>query len=121
MAKLVVADDDAVMRELVARGLQGESHEVVLAADGQEALDILLAASGSVALLITDVDMPAMDGVDLAEKAQAAIPGLKVVLMSGHAEGSVRAVRFAGRTDVTFLAKPFTIEALRTAVRTALS
>ena len=121
MPKLLVADDDAVMRDLVARALQGEGHQIAVAADGQEALDFILADPAAVALLIADVDMPALDGVALAEKAQAAAPGLKVLLMSGHAGGSARAGGLLARDGVDFISKPFTIESLRTAVRKSLS
>lgn len=115
MAKLLVVDDDQVTRDLVARVLQGDGHTVVAVADGQEALDLL--AAGGFALMVADVDMPAMDGVTLARQAVGQQPGLAVVFMSGHAEGATRAREFAAPSRCAYVSKPFTADGLKATVR----
>jgi CheY-like chemotaxis protein len=116
MARIVVADDDAVTRDLVLRALTGAGHDVVAAADGQEAFDIVSAAPASVALVIADVQMPLIDGVTLAGRLRTAAPGVKVLLMSGLAEGQVRAAAAVDGAAVAFLMKPFALDALRAKV-----
>ena len=84
MARILLADDDAASRDLVSRALGSDGHSVVMTQDGSEALDSLNAAPGVYDLLITDVQMPVLDGVTLAEKALTRQPGLRVILMSGY-------------------------------------
>lgn len=120
MSHILVADDDAAMREIVVRTLTAAGHSVITASDGQEALDAVTAAPQSFALLIADVDMPLVDGIDLAGRVGKLAPDVKVILMSGHAEGQVRASALSGRHAVVYLAKPFTMDVLRSAVRAAL-
>jgi len=121
MARLLVADDDGVTRDLVARSLKADGHTIVTAADGQEALDLVEgAAAAPFALLIVDVDMPLVDGIEVVRRISAARPGTKALLMSGHAEGQVRVSSLQASGTVSYLAKPFSMEALRTTVRTLI-
>ncbi len=117
MARILLADDDATSRDLVQRALGADGHTVDGTHDGVEALERLGAADYDV--LVSDVQMPAMDGISLAEKALAARPGLAVVLISGYAEQLDRAKALKGRKVGTLL-KPFTLEQMRAAVRAAL-
>ena len=71
MARILLAEDDAATRDLVQRALGLDGHEVVVTQDGMEALEKLQAAPARVDLLITDVQMPVLDGIALAEKALA--------------------------------------------------
>ncbi|MFZ4807781.1 MAG: response regulator transcription factor [Hyphomicrobiaceae bacterium] len=121
MARLLVADDDGVTRDLVARSLTADGHTIVTAADGQEALDLVeAAATAPFALLIVDVDMPLVDGIEVVRRVSAARPGTKALLMSGHAEGQVRVSALQAAGAVSYMAKPFSMEALRAAVRTLI-
>ena len=117
MAKVLLADDDGAMRDFAARTLQAEGHSVVAVHDGQEALDQAQAHGAAFDLLVTDLQMPAVDGIALAEQLLAANPRLRVILMSGLQSEMAR----AGRIKATFLSKPFTLDQLRAAVRTALA
>jgi CheY-like chemotaxis protein len=116
MVRILLADDDRATREVIARALEADGHNVMQSLDGQEALDRLAAHPGGVDLLISDVEMPGLDGVSLAERALAAEPHIKVLLISGFAGGLERAERIKGHT-VRSVSKPFTLDKLRSEVR----
>ncbi|MEQ1611395.1 MAG: response regulator, partial [Hyphomicrobiaceae bacterium] len=88
--------------------------------DGQEALERATGATPPFDILVTDVQMPALDGISLAEQLLGANPGLRVVLMSGLQSEMVRADRLKS-AKTHFLLKPFTLDQLRAVVRTALA
>lgn len=118
MARILIADDDAALREIGERALTGDGHDVIAVSDGGEALSKL--TSGPVPdLLIADVDMPVLDGLALAEKVMVAHPDLKILMISGMPERLEAASRLDSQT-ITTLAKPFTLYALRSAVRSIL-
>lgn len=119
MARILLADDDVAGRDLAARALEVEGHQVARAQDGQDALDQLTSASPPFDLLISDVQMPGLDGIGLAEKALAASTVLKVLLVSGFAGGIERAERMRGPRLKTFM-KPFTLDGLKAEVRALL-
>lgn len=119
MARILLADDDTASRDLAARALEAEGHQVARANDGQDALDQINAASPPFDLLISDVQMPGLDGIGLAEKALAGSATLKVMLVSGFAGGIERAEKMRGPRLRTFT-KPFTLDKLRTEVKALL-
>jgi CheY-like chemotaxis protein len=119
MARILLADDDAATRDLVQRALAIDGHAVTPTQDGAEALDKLSESAGGFELLISDVQMPAMDGIALAEKGLAAQPGLRVILMSGFAGELDRADHLKGRLSHV-ITKPFTLDQIRAAVKAAL-
>lgn len=103
---IVVAEDDAGLRAHVKRLVESLGYRVTAAADGTEALAAIRAA-GDVALLFTDVVMPGdLPGRDLADRAQAEFPGLKVLFTSGYADSFIV---HQGRLDpgVHLLTKPY--------------
>lgn len=114
MAAILLADDDAATRDFVRRALAGDGHLVVVAADGVEALE--RASATAFDLLISDLDMPGLDGISLAGRATAAAPQLAVLLMSGFSDELVRAKQL-GAARLAVLPKPFTLEQLRSTVR----
>lgn len=120
MAVILLADDDAAVRDLVKRALTSEGHTVHVTQDGAEALDYLEQHGGPVEILVTDVDMPALDGISLAEKALTLKPGLGVVLMSGFSDQLERANALKARR-LASIAKPFTLEQIKLMVRSILS
>jgi two-component system cell cycle response regulator CpdR len=119
MARILLAEDDAATRDLVQRALGLEGHEMTVTQDGLEALEKLQAAPARIDLLITDVQMPGLDGVALVEKALAVSPKLRVVLMSGFADELGRADHLKPRIS-RIISKPFTLEQIRSAVKAAL-
>lgn len=119
MARILLAEDDAATRDLVQRALGLDGHAVVVTQDGMEALEKVQAAPTGFELLVTDVQMPGLDGVGLAEKALAANPRLRIVMMSGFADELGRAGHLKSKISCV-ITKPFTLEQMRSAVRTAL-
>jgi len=118
MARILLADDDAATRDLVRRALTMDGHEVILTQDGAEALE-RLSGRGGVDLLISDVQMPGLDGIELVEKGLKASPRLRVILMSGFVGELDRAERLKGKV-ARVLAKPFTLDEMRSAVKGVL-
>jgi len=118
MARILLADDDAATRDLVQRALAVDGHVVTPTQDGAEALE-QIQSSGSFDLLISDVQMPAVDGIALAEKCLALRPKLRVILMSGFADELDRAEHLKSRVS-RVVAKPITLEGIRSAVKAAL-
>lgn len=120
MARILLADDDPTTLDLVGRTLEADGHEVMRCMDGQEALQRLGAAPQSFDLLITDLDMPGVDGVELASRAVAAAPQLRVLLMSGFGSGADSAEEL-GIPVAGFVSKPLSLDQMRDAVTAALA
>jgi DNA-binding response OmpR family regulator len=116
MASILLAEDDATERGLVARGLAADGHRVIEAENGAVALQRLLADPSAVDVLVTDVEMPELDGIELARTAIAARPGLKVLLISGFAGGLERAADLNAQ-GVRSLVKPVALEKVRAEVK----
>ena len=120
MARILIADDEASMRALVARALAMDGHATVTAEAGADALDQLARASEPFDLLLTDIKMPVMDGIALALSAARDFPELVVLLMTGFADQRERAHTLnAIIHDV--VTKPFSVADIRTAVADALA
>jgi CheY-like chemotaxis protein len=120
MARVLIAEDEDVLRALCARALLSDGHEVEAARDGSEALDLLMREGGGFDLLLTDIRMPQMDGIELALTAGRDYPDLTIVFMTGYADQRERAHGLdAIIHDV--IAKPFSVAALRAAVNEALT
>lgn len=120
MAHILIAEDESMLRDLCARALVTEGHEVETAHDGSEALDVLNKHGGSFDLLLTDVRMPKMDGIALSMAAAQDFPELTILLMTGYADQRERAHGLDALVhDV--LAKPFSVASLRGAVNEALT
>ncbi len=119
MAKILIAEDDDAVRELVARALNEDGHELTVAADGAAALDALSRHDGEFDLLLTDVKMPVLDGIALALAAGRDHPEVSIMLMTGYADQRERAHGLDALVhDV--IAKPFSLEQIKGAVREAL-
>ncbi len=103
MARILVVDDEEGIRTFIAEVLEDEGHEVVMAADGQAALEAL--GRRGFHLLITDLKMPRLDGQALLDKAKSAWPELEVIVLTAHGtvEGAVQAMK---RGAFDYLQKP---------------
>ncbi|MBM7485684.1 MULTISPECIES: response regulator [Bradyrhizobium] len=120
MSKILIADDEDSMRQLVARAIAMDGHEIVTAQDGAEALEILTRADGRFDLLLTDIQMPVMDGIALALSVARDFPDLTILLMTGFADQRERASNLNALVhDV--VTKPFSVADIRTAVADALA
>ena len=115
---LLVEDEDTV-RSVASRVLLGRGYVVHAASNGHEALALMEKLGGAIDLVLTDVVMPDMGGLELAERLVARWPGLKVVYMSGYAEGD-KLQPGMQESDRSFLQKPFSAESLTLKVRQVL-
>ena len=100
---ILLAEDDPSVRRLSTRLLTASGYLVTGAENGQDALD--LAATQPVSLLLTDITMPKMNGVELAKRLLAQHPHLPVLIMSGNPTSGVAEVLRDGQVE--FLQKPF--------------
>ncbi|HWR53990.1 MAG TPA: response regulator [Bryobacteraceae bacterium] len=114
---ILVAEDDPVVRNLVRTMLTKESYAVLSAKDGAEALEISETFTDPIHLLLTDVQMPRMNGWDLAEAIRKRRPDMKVIVMSGY---TASVIRRENRPDA-FLRKPFVPPTLLECVQKVLA
>jgi CheY-like chemotaxis protein len=118
MAKILIAEDDAAIRELLVRALDEDGHELTTTADGGAALGALN-DGGEYDLLLTDVKMPVLDGIALALATGRDHPDVAIMLMTGYADQRERAHGLDALVyDV--ISKPFSVEQIKGAVREAL-
>jgi DNA-binding NtrC family response regulator len=108
MADIVVIDDEPRYRRLVARVLTGAGHEVRQAADGAEGLAMCLERTPD--LVITDIVMPRMEGIETILQLTRQRPGLAVLAMSGAEPASVYLRAATALGAAASLPKPFTVE-----------
>jgi len=113
--KILLVEDEAMVRAVAERALTRKGYEVLTAGHGEEALEILERMPEGVDLLISDVVMPTMDGPTLVQHARKTFPDLKIIFMSGYAEEQLR--KSIDVPDVAFLAKPFSVQELSDKVR----
>jgi CheY-like chemotaxis protein len=115
---ILVVEDDADVRAYVTETLEGIGYDVLQAGGGEDALN-LMDQHSAIALLLTDVVMPGMNGRKLAEQARARQPGLKVLFMTGY---SRNAIVHQGRLDpgVDLIQKPLSSDQLAATVRSIL-
>jgi CheY-like chemotaxis protein len=115
---VLVVDDDAVVRAVVARALTLAHFEVTTAASGRDAMRLVADGRVRPAVLITDIEMPEMNGVELAARVLALRPAVRVVMMTGDADRARSARGHPSIVD-TVLLKPVRLEELVTAVGAA--
>jgi len=119
MALILVAEDEAAVREFVTRALEMSGHEVIPVHDGGEAAQTILSGMHDFDLVLSDVQMPVMDGIALALKVAASKPDLPILLMSGYIEHRERAGSL-GKIVKDIITKPFTLKDIQQAVEKAL-
>ena len=116
---VAVVDDDPMMLDVLARILQRENFELLMAGGGPEIMERLLTYEGQVDLLVTDYAMPGMQGRELADKLRQRFPALKVLYQTGFSD-----MLFENRMELedgaAFLEKPFTARGMREAARLVL-
>jgi len=103
MIKILLAEDDAVMREYLTRALERSGYSVSAVDRGTAALPLL--EQESFDLLLTDIVMPEMDGIELAQKASELVPNLRVMFITGFAAVTLKAGTAMPQARV--LSKPF--------------
>lgn len=118
-ATVLIADDEEPVRRVASRLLARSGYAVREASDGAEALRMLAAAGGEVDLLVTDIIMPEMGGLELARRVAADFPSLPILLISGYSETHEVAQGLPSHLDL--LRKPFSGDELTSAVERCLA
>jgi two-component system, cell cycle sensor histidine kinase and response regulator CckA len=115
--RILVVDDESSVTKVVAMALTQGGYEVEVYQSGQAVIE--RCAAGPFDLVLLDVMMPDMDGVEVLQRLRAVVPSAKVVLMTGHASESLES-RMREISDVVVLPKPFQPKELLAEVRKAL-
>jgi two-component system, cell cycle sensor histidine kinase and response regulator CckA len=103
---ILLAEDDSLVRELVQEYLKGHGYKLIVAESGQAALDASANYAGHIDLLLSDFQMPNMDGLRLAEQIIALRPRTKALLMSGYTSDAAR-LSSSAKSNTAFIQKPF--------------
>jgi two-component system response regulator AtoC len=116
-ARILVVDDEKLIRWSVGERLQRDGYEVVAAESGEQALDLV--AANPPDLMVLDVRLPGIDGLTTLQRALAIHPDVAVLMMSAHSTVDI-AVEAMKHGAVDFLVKPFPFQSLDAAVQRAL-
>jgi CheY-like chemotaxis protein len=115
---VLVVDDHEATRQTISRMLEAGGFAVQTASSGSEALEILSSRRDEIDLVLSDVTMPGMTGIDLSYQIRDQYPELPVAIVSGDVSELERSI--IGRAEVPFIKKPFHAESLYSAVREAI-
>ena len=115
--RILVVDDEEIVRISCKKCLTPEGYDVDVAANGFEGMQLMQAAQYD--LILTDLKMPEMDGMEFIVKAKASQPDTRIIMITGYStvEHAVKAMRLGA---YNYVEKPFTPEALIAAAREAL-
>ncbi|MFP4106848.1 MAG: ABC transporter substrate binding protein [Phycisphaerae bacterium] len=117
--KLLVAEDDPAVRNILVRSLQREGYDVLVAADAEEALGLAREHVDTLDMLITDMIMPKKTGAELAEEVRRLKPNIKTLYISGYPQKALEKRNIEERKE-RLLRKPFSPDQLTAVVRTIL-
>ena len=117
MARILLAEDDNSLRPYLARALRRDGHDVVSVRDGMEALMHL--GPDKFDLLLADIVMPELDGIELARRAERADPNIRVMFITGFAAVAMQSHR-KGKHAAKVLSKPFHLKDVVAEVQTLL-
>jgi signal transduction histidine kinase/CheY-like chemotaxis protein len=115
---VLVVEDEAAVRELVVQALERRGYPVIVAASGEEALVAIAERGAEVGLLLTDVVMPGLGGLELIDEVRRHRAGIRFICMSGYT--SLNVTQRPIPDDVVFLEKPFTLARLDEVIRSVL-
>jgi CheY-like chemotaxis protein len=115
---VLLVEDDASLRSVTREMLEECGYSVLEAANGNAAVEITRSFAGTIDLLVTDLVMPGLNGVETARQVTVVRPGVKVLFVSGYAALDTAA---AGMADRILLHKPYTISEMAQKVREALA
>ncbi len=117
---ILLADDEDSIRSMGRRLLERAGFEVVVAADGREAIDLFVSRRAEVRLVVLDMTMPHLDGEACYRELRRVDPTIKVIMTSGYSEQEVTN-RFVGKGLAGFVQKPYKASELLSAIRNALA
>ena len=113
---VLVADDELFIRETIKRTLEGRGYKVLTAQDGTEALAVYAGNQNEIDMVVTNVEMPFMDGPALCRALKKLNPEVRILVSSGHKQREkVAEIKSCGVEN--FLAKPYTADQLADRVR----
>jgi two-component system, cell cycle sensor histidine kinase and response regulator CckA len=116
---VLVVEDDEALRKLITDLLSGAGYKVLQASNGETALQLVQANPEQIDLVLTDMLMPAMSGVELSAQLRKFRPTIKVLLMSGYAGDLIARYRVT-ESEFKLIEKPFTRQGLLSKIRAAL-
>jgi DNA-binding NtrC family response regulator len=116
MATILLVDDEQVIVDILRDWLVRHGHTIIGASHGREALDICNQQADRIQLVITGINMPGMDGIELGKQLETHHPHLKVIYMSATPRKMLKTLH----EDSVFLKKPFDKEVVLSAVDAAL-
>jgi len=116
---ILVVEDDEALRKLITALLASSGYKVLEATDGPHALRVVQESREPIDLLLTDMLMPAMSGIELSEQLRELQPQVRVLLMSGYAGDLIQRYRLS-TTEIMLIEKPFTRHNLLSKIRAAL-
>lgn len=121
MARILLAEDDDSMRHFLLRALERAGHDVFAVGRGDEALPVL--AEGRFDLLLADIVMPELDGIELAQRVVAVDPAVKVIFITGFAAVALNSQRNStnNANNAKVLSKPFHLRELVDEIDKALA
>jgi two-component system cell cycle sensor histidine kinase/response regulator CckA len=117
--RVLLVEDEVEVRQFAVRALKRQGYQVLEAADGVEALEIMEANDGTVDIVVSDVVMPEMDGPTLFKELRKRNPSIKVIFVSGYPNEAFR--ESLGSDDFAFLPKPFSLPQLAQKVKEELA
>ena len=117
--RVLLVEDEVEVRQFAVRALKRQGYQVLEAADGVEALEIMKANEGTVDIVVSDVVMPEMDGPTLFKELRRRNPTIKVIFVSGYPNEAFR--ESLGSDDFAFLPKPFSLPQLAQKVKEELA
>jgi two-component system cell cycle response regulator CpdR len=112
MAHILLAEDDNSLRQFLAKALARAGHAVVDCADGNDAMAEIMDKTREFYLLLADIVIPRLDGIELARRAGKEIPGLKVLFITGFAVIALYTKRTEPANETRILSKPFHLKDL---------
>jgi two-component system cell cycle sensor histidine kinase/response regulator CckA len=118
---VLLAEDQPSIRVVLRESLESKGYKVLEAQNGLQALDIAEHHPGAIDVLVTDVIMPQLRGIDLAKRVTEVHPGVCIIFMSGYSEDALLENRLLSQKNMTLIQKPFDPEDLARKIRESLS
>jgi two-component system cell cycle sensor histidine kinase/response regulator CckA len=117
--RVLLVEDEVEVRQFAVRALKRQGYQVLEAADGVEALELMAENEGTIDIVVSDVVMPEMDGPSLFKEMRKRNPSIKVIFVSGYPNEAFREAM--GSDDFAFLPKPFSLPQLAAKVKEELA
>lgn len=117
---MLLAEDQSSIRSVLREFLESKGYQVLEAQNGREALELAEHHPGSIDVLVTDVIMPQIRGLQLAERVIEVHPDICVIFMSGYSEDALLENQLLSQRNMTLIQKPFDPEDLAQKIRESL-